>query len=141
MTAVGRALSRSRRIGASPAVLDMFIARSVDVTPPRMRFVITSDLVESRKIWQKLRIWQHFTMLQTNRVILITTFTRASSATVGCYAGGRLKEHVIHHESYFWASASVLGAHRLTPVTAMMSMRASAPQCSIWTVSSNPDYS
>ena len=61
VTAVGRALSRSRRIGASPAVLDMFIARSVDVTPPRMRFVITSDLVESRKIWQKLRIWQNFT--------------------------------------------------------------------------------
>ena len=49
MTAVGRAVSRSRRIGASPAVLDMSIARYADVTPPRMRFVITCDLVESRK--------------------------------------------------------------------------------------------
>ena len=54
MTAVGRAVSRSRRIGASPAVLDMSIARSADVTPPRMRFVITSDLVESRKNLSKI---------------------------------------------------------------------------------------
>ena len=93
MTAVGRALSRSRRIGASPAVLDMFIARSVDVTPPRMRFVITCDLVESRNT-KNLALVAKLLIRESGKFYDVASHLFEYRSTYVCSSGSsRLERH------------------------------------------------